>query len=47
MNEALRMELMATQRLAEARLWELVRALTAREGELLFHPAVYIEEGHP
>ncbi len=43
-TEALRMELLATQRLAEARLAELNRIVTARKGEAIFHPVVYVEE---
>ena len=42
--EALRMELLATQRLSEARLAELNRIVIASKGEILFHPAVYVDE---
>lgn len=44
LNEGLRMELLATQRLAEARLAELNRAVIAHKDEVLFSPVVYMEE---
>ncbi len=44
LNEGLRMELLATQRLAEARLAELNRAVIARKDEMLFSPVVYVDE---
>ena len=47
LTEALRMELLASQRLAEARLAELNRVVIARKGEMLFSPVVYVEEENP
>ena len=45
--EALRMELLASKRLAEVRLAELNRLVNTREGEAVFHPVVYVEEENP
>ena len=47
LTEALRMELLASQRLAEARLAELNRAVIAHKSEVLFSPVVYVEEENP
>jgi hypothetical protein len=46
MNEALLMELLATQRLAEERLKQINKLIASGNGYLQFHPVVYIYEEH-
>ncbi len=43
-NEALMMELLATQRLAESRLTQINEMIAAGNGVMKFHPVVYIWE---
>jgi hypothetical protein len=44
MNEALLMELLATQRLAEFRLTQINEMIAAGNGVMRFRPVVYISE---
>jgi hypothetical protein len=44
LNEALLMELLATQRLAESRLALINEMVASGHGVMKFHPVVYIQE---
>ena len=46
-NEALFMELLATQRLAESRLNLINEMIAAGNGVMKFHPVIYIHEENP